>query len=1002
VSHPQEGYIHLRNAHLRRSVLLGWTALVFFGFTLRAQTTIHVPVDAPTIQSAIDAARNGDTVFVSPGTYNENLDFKGKAITVTTGATRFSDASAVVVNGTADGPVVNFTTNEPPSSVLNGFTLQGGHSKSNMIAGGILISNASPTITNNIVSNNFGCGIYVINLASPLIQGNDVKGTSYSNDSNFQCNSAYGAAPEGTGIALSRAGNVQLIGNTIEDNQQKFSIEGSSPGYGAGVSIYEGFEALLQNNIIRNNAGDASPGLNSFEAPTKLILIQNLIYGNTDKGLASPVQVKLEGASSAPYPSLTEINNTIAGAGGGEVIVSKWISSTVANNLFLNTLSVSNPSNFFDEAGLSCGPDTEFTNSNNDIFNEGVTLSTGCPTGQGLLSVDPPFVNSPAFDFHTQRTSPVVATGDINAPAIPPTDLDGKNRTVCGTIDMGVYEVHPQPPIALTVSPNPAPGQSSVNLTATETGNCNLPTGLITFLDGSTILGTATLNGSAVATFSTSFLFVGTHTLTATYPGDFNFDDSTSNTITETITGPPSNTILSVSPNPALPLQPITMTATVSSAYSIPAGTITFMTGGTTLATATVAANGTASATISTLGAGTYPITAVYGGSTEYAASTSNTIVEVVNGAPTTTALTSAPNPSSFGQTVTFTATVAAPQSTTTPTGTVTFMDGAAALGSAPLSPADVAQLSASSLTPGSHAITAVFNGSSNDNKSTSNPLIQVVNLNTATLALTSSLNPANVGQPVTFTVTTSGIMPGAIPDAVTFFDGSSSISTAPLNASGTAAVSTSTLSLGTHVITAVLAATTTHTSATSPPVSEVIVQPSFSFTGNSVTVVTGRSGTGDLQLASLHEFTGNVAVTCDPPFPANYTCTLQVDSVALTPGLSKVFTYTLHPSYTASVSRLPPLRNRSRRTILASLFPIALLSLVGLKKRTRRSPLQALLTLAFLAIIANATTACGPDHFIAAPSPGSYLLTFTATGTNKGSNTPVTQVLHLTVTLTP
>ena len=50
-----------------------------------AHTTIHVPADDPTIQSAIDAAKNGDTVLVSPGTYNENLDFKGKAITVTTG-----------------------------------------------------------------------------------------------------------------------------------------------------------------------------------------------------------------------------------------------------------------------------------------------------------------------------------------------------------------------------------------------------------------------------------------------------------------------------------------------------------------------------------------------------------------------------------------------------------------------------------------------------------------------------------------------------------------------------------------------------------------------------------------------------------------------------------------------------------------------------------------------------------------------------------------------------
>src|ERR1700692_4766100 len=48
-----------------------------------APITIHVPIDQPTIQTAIDAASNGDTVLVADGTYKENADFKGKAITVT-------------------------------------------------------------------------------------------------------------------------------------------------------------------------------------------------------------------------------------------------------------------------------------------------------------------------------------------------------------------------------------------------------------------------------------------------------------------------------------------------------------------------------------------------------------------------------------------------------------------------------------------------------------------------------------------------------------------------------------------------------------------------------------------------------------------------------------------------------------------------------------------------------------------------------------------------------
>jgi parallel beta-helix repeat protein len=976
--------------------------LLAAGVRAAAQATIHVPADEPTIQSAIDAAKNGDTVLVSPGTYNENLDFKGKAITVTTGATSFADATTVIVNGTSDGPVVNFATNEPATAVLNGFTLQGGHSNNQTVAGGIFISGASPTITNNIIQNNLGCGIYAVNLASPLIQGNDIKGTSYSNDSNYQCNSPYGAAPEGTGVALSKAGTVQMIGNTIEDNTQSEANAGSSVGYGAGVSIYAGSKVLLQNNVIRNNIADNSPALNASVAPTKLLLIQNLVYGNiSGSASASPIQVQLEGANSTPYPSLTEVNNTIGGAGGGESIIFQWVSSTIANNLFIDTVSVVNTSTQSDSAGLSCGPNTEFTNSNNDNFNEGIPVPSSCPAGDGLLSVDPQFVNPMAFDFHTERTSPVVAAGDINAPMIPPTDLYGKNRTVCGTIDMGVYEVHPQPPIALTVSPNPAPGQSSVTLTAALTGNCNTPTGLITFMDGTTILGTATLNASAVATFSTSFLFVGTHTLTATYPGDFNFAPSTSNTITEVITGPPSTTILSVTPNPALPLQPITMTVTVSSAYTTPAGTITFMTGGAPLATASLAANGTASATISTLGAGTYPITAIYGGSTEYAGSTSNTVIEVVNGAPTTTSLTSAPNPSNFGQTVTFTAAVASPQSTTNPTGSVTFMDGATPLGSATLSASEVARFSTSSLATGSHNVTAMYGGSTNDNKSTSNTVVQIVNLNTATLSLTSSLNPADIGQSVTFTATASGIMPGATPDTVTFYDGANSIGSSPLNAAGVASISTSSLTLGTHNITAILAATTTHTSTTSTALIENIVQPSFSFTASSITLLTGRSATGNLQLISLEGFSGNVTITCNPPFPPNYTCSIEHSPIFLTPNESKSFTYNLHPSYSAGVAN-SPIVNPSIRIVLASLFPAALLSLTILVRRKSLGSFRMLLTLTCLAIIAGATTACGPDQFVESTPPGTYPITFTASGTNQGNSTVITQTISANVVFEP
>src|SRR5205085_1437802 len=117
--------------------------------------------------------------------------------------------------------------------------------------------------------------------------------------------------------------------------------------------------------------------------------------------------------------------------------------------------------------------------------------------------------------------------------------------------------------------------------------------------------------------------------------------------------------------------------------------------------------------------------------------------------------LSSSLNPSNFGQTVTFTATVTvtAPGAGTS-TGTVTFKDGANVLGTGTLNASGVASFSTASLSVGSHGITAVYNGDTNDNGSSSAPLTQVVNANATTTTVGSSVNPSLLNQAVTFTAT--------------------------------------------------------------------------------------------------------------------------------------------------------------------------------------------------------------------------------------------------------
>src|SRR5207244_1906407 len=180
-----------------------------------------------------------------------------------------------------------------------------------------------------------------------------------------------------------------------------------------------------------------------------------------------------------------------------------------------------------------------------------------------------------------------------------------------------------------------------------------------------------------------SALGVGTHSITASYSGDSNFNGSTSAVLTQTVNKANTTTTVASSANPSVFGQSVTFTATVavvSPGAGSPSGSVTFLDGATTLGTGTLS-GGTATFATSALAVGSHSITASYGGDTNFNTSTSAVLTQTVNKANTTTTVASSANPSVFGQSVTFTATVAAvAPGAGTPSGTVTFLDGATTL----------------------------------------------------------------------------------------------------------------------------------------------------------------------------------------------------------------------------------------------------------------------------------------------------------------------------------
>ncbi len=197
---------------------------------------------------------------------------------------------------------------------------------------------------------------------------------------------------------------------------------------------------------------------------------------------------------------------------------------------------------------------------------------------------------------------------------------------------------------ALTAAPVSVTVGTAVAFTATVTPalGTGVPTGTVTFQNGSTVLGTATLNGTGQATYSAPALAVGAYSVTAVYGGDNADLTSTSTAVAVTITAAPiaSTTTLTAVPTTATVNTAVILTATVAPATgsNVPTGTVTFKDGATTLGTATLV-SGKASYTNSALTAGAHSITASYAGDAGDNASTSSavtvTITAAVPAAPT-------------------------------------------------------------------------------------------------------------------------------------------------------------------------------------------------------------------------------------------------------------------------------------------------------------------------------------------------------------------------------
>ena len=378
----------------------------------------------------------------------------------------------------------------------------------------------------------------------------------------------------------------------------------------------------------------------------------------------------------------------------------------------------------------------------------------------------------------------------------------------------------------LTASANPVTAGTTVTFTAkvseytTGTKLATLPTGTVTFSDGSTVLGTIPLDATGTAQCSTSFTVAGSHTIVASYSGDSIYGPS-STTLAEMVQATTAMQLIS-SANPSVYSQPVTFTAAVTTADPVltsggtPAsatvgGTVTFTVDQGTPVSVTLS-GGKATFTTYSLGLGTHSVVAAYAGTSLFTASQA-TVSQVVNQANSVTTL-SYSGSFAVGQPLTLTAAVAGQSPAYgRPTGNVTFYDGTSILGTVAIAAGTTSTNAATLFLPsglgvGTHTLSAVYGGDTNFFGSTSATISKTVTAVASTTQLTASANPVTTGKTVVFTAKvseyTTGTKLATLPTGtVTFSDGSTVLGTIPLDATGTAQCSTSFTVAGSHSIVA-------------------------------------------------------------------------------------------------------------------------------------------------------------------------------------------------------
>ncbi len=754
-------------------------------------------------------------------------------------------------------------------------------------------------------------------------------------------------------VTLTSSQNPSAYGQAVTLNvtvkQDPNSTQGTPTGSVTFSDTFQGATTTLGTQTL-NGSGNASLQLTSLAVGTHLITAN---YGGDTFYSAS---------ASNPLSQVVQeqVTVVVTNSGGGNP------SAYGANVTFTATVSVS--------GGIPVSGAVSFYNNGNYL-------------GSGTL-------NGNVATYGT-------TTLPVGSNSITASYTDSNN--VSSTSSPLVQVVEQNTTTTITSSANPVVHGTTVTFTAVVTATGTVaPTGPVAFYDGTVQIGTGTLTASgtttAVATFQTSSLAAGTHSITASYAGDSKDFASTSAALSETVNIASTTTALAASANPAIAGKPLTLTATVTTDGGTAAGTVNFYNGAALLGSGALNGAGVATFTSSTLAVGSYSITAKYAGDANDTSSTSAALALNVIQATTSVKLVTSNPAVQVTAPVTFTATVSGNGGV--PTGSVTFMDGANTLGSVLVNAGGVASYTTSSLAVGTHNVTAVYGGDANDAGSTSTGITETVTAYATQTSLVASATSMNTDQQLTLLTTTTSSSGGAVTGTITYMSGTTTLGTATVGANGAATFSLSPPA-GSYSIAAHYSGDALNAASVSNVVTVNVSQATeftIALNPTSMSIPTTKSAQLTINLGSQNSFTDKIALGCDS-LPYSVTCNFANNDFTLSANGKASVTLTVDtnsPLASGSQAKNEGLFG-SNGMIAAWVFPGA--ALFGFAFRRFRKNAAAMRALVVLAMLVGTTflmTGCG-GFTLNSAKPGNYVIQVTATGTQTG----VTHVANLTLTVT-